>query len=79
MLIKIDADGRRFTLPIPNGLLGLGTWGVKLAAKDSGELPITPAQMRALVRELKKARRTFGRLTLVEAESADGDRVKIVL
>lgn len=79
MLIKVNSEEHRFTLPIPNCLLGLGAWGLRVASRYSDDIPVTPEQLRVLIRELKKARRTFGRLTLVDIESADGEKVKIVL
>ncbi|HIU61933.1 MAG TPA: hypothetical protein IAB69_04725 [Candidatus Coproplasma excrementigallinarum] len=35
--------------------------------------------MRAAVKELKKAKKTWGHLVIAEIESADGDGVKIIL
>jgi hypothetical protein len=79
MYIKIRADGKRFTLPLPNFLFDLGAWGMGIALKKNTEIPLTKEQLRQLVSALKEAKRTYGRLTLVDVETAQGDIVKIVL
>lgn len=79
MWIKVHADGKRFSLPIPNACLDIG---LRIAARSlSGreDIPLTEAQIRLIARELRNARRDYGHLTLVDVETADGDIVKIVL
>ncbi len=79
MYIKIRAEGKRFTLPLPNFLFNLGAWGMGIALKKNTEIPLTKEQVKQLVSALKEARRTYGRLTLVDIETAHGEIVKIVL
>lgn len=79
MYIKIRAEGKRFTLPLPNFLFDLGAWGMGIALKKNSEIPLTKEQVKQLVRALKEAKRTYGHLTLVDIETAQGDIVKIVL
>jgi hypothetical protein len=79
MWIKVHADGKRFSLPIPNACLeiGLRIAGRTLAGKE--DFPLTEAQLRMLAKGLREARRDYGHLTLVDVETADGEIVKIVL
>lgn len=79
MWIKVHADGKRFSLPIPNACLeiGLRIAGRTLAGRE--DFPLTETQLRLLANGLREARRDFGRLTLVDVETADGEIVKIVL
>ena len=79
MWIKVHADGKRFSLPIPTACLesGIRIAGRTLAGRE--EFPLTEAQRRLLAKGLRDARRDFGRLTLVDVETADGEIVKIVL
>ncbi len=79
MYIKIRAEGKRFTLPLPNFLFDLGAWGMGIALKKNTDIPLTKEQLRQLVSALKEAKRTYGSLTLVDVETAQGDIVKIVL
>lgn len=79
MYIKIKADGKRFTLPLPNFLFGLGAWGLGIAIRNNADIPLTQDQVRQLVDALKEARRTYGNLTLVDIETARGEIVKVVL
>lgn len=79
MYIKIKAEGKRFTLPLPNFLFDLGAWGMGMAVKNNTEIPLTKEQVKELVGALKKAKRIYGHLTLVDIETAQGEIVKIVL
>ena len=79
MWIKVHADGKRFSLPIPNACLDIG---LRIAARNlSGreDFPLTEEQLRLLARELRNARKIHGRMTLVDVETAEGETVKIVL
>jgi hypothetical protein len=79
MYIKIRAEGKRFTLPLPNFLFDLGAWGLGIALKNNADIPLTKEQLRQLVTALKEAKRTFGNLTLVDIQTAQGEIIKIVL
>jgi len=79
MYIKIKADGRRFTLPLPNFFFDLGAWGLGIAIKNKADIPLTKDQLHQLVDALKEARRIHGKLTLVDIETAQGEIIKIVL
>jgi len=79
MYIKIKAEGTNFALPLPNCLFGLGAWGLGIAIKNNAQVPITKDQMKQLVDSLKEAKRIYGKLTLVDVETAQGEIVKIVL
>ena len=79
MWIKVHADGKRFSLPIPNACLDIG---LRIAARSLAgreDIPLTEEQMRLIARELRNARKIHGRMTLVDVETADGEIVKIVL
>lgn len=89
MRIQIrEKDGVHFTLLFPTaivtGLIGsrfAAKLLIKLAEKNNfaydGALP--PQTIYRIQKELKKCLRQNRHLTLVEAESADGDSVKIIL
>lgn len=79
MYIKIRAEGKRFTLPLPNFLFDLGAWGMGIALKNNADIPLTKEQVKQLVNALKEAKRTYGNLTLVDIETAQGEIIKIVL
>jgi hypothetical protein len=50
-----------------------------IAIKNNTDIPLTREQVKQLVSALKEAKRTYGSLTLVDIETAQGDIVKIVL
>lgn len=84
MRIRINADGRRFTLLLPTALLfSRGTaWlantvGRKYAGEAMKDIP--PEAMNALFAELRRIKKRHGGWELVEAVSADGNRVNILL
>lgn len=81
MRIKIDAEGRRFTIPVPTGLVmnNLTARIIGNSVRKHANVQLTGEQLRILFRELKQAKRVFPGLTLVEVKSADNDRVLITL
>ena len=84
MHIRIHtADGFRLSLPIPNALLlnkAAAGWLVVLLARHlPSKTPLTPAQARQLVVALRRWRRAAPDRTLVDVQSADGDKVRITL
>lgn len=82
MWIKIDAEGSRFSFPVPIGLL-INGFTLKLikrwVPKYDFEIPITQEQLVTILSELKKAKKTFPKLTLVDVKTGDGQRVLITL
>ena len=80
MRVKVNAKGRRLTIPVPYSLLGSGLILRAISgAVQNSAVPLTPQQMRMLVDGLKEAKRNFGPLTLVDVMSADGGTVIITL
>ena len=80
MRVKIKANGRRVTIPVPYSMLGNGLILRALSgAVQNTEVPLTPQQMRMLIDGLREAKGNFGALTLVDVLSADGDTVTVTL
>ncbi|HOP12059.1 MAG TPA: hypothetical protein PK629_11265 [Oscillospiraceae bacterium] len=79
MRVKINAksDGHRVRMSfwVPTGAAALP--GVSKLLANKTENVISPNQLRALIRAVKKTRRKFGPMTIVDVETADGDIVKI--
>jgi hypothetical protein len=86
MKIKIEADGRRFTVPLPLGMLANGFTArlfekyikVQVNVPDV-QLNLTVDQLLVLLKELKRAKKVFRSLTLVDVRTADKQRVLITL
>jgi len=82
MRIKIYSDGHRINLRLPTSWL-LNRFTARIAAKaingDREEPYISEESMYALLQGMKRIRRDFRGLTLVEVDSADGDQVRITL
>ena len=82
MRIHIQTEGARFFVPLPTGLLcsRAGARLVLYILRQSGHTaPIPPQTVYAAQKALRQYLRRYGHFTLVDVESADGDRVKIVL
>jgi len=81
MRVKINAKGDehrvRLSFWVPTGIAGLP--GVSNLLAQKAENKISPQQLRALISAVKKTRRKFGPMTIVDVESADGDIVKITI
>lgn len=84
MKIRIKGEGRNLTLLFPTALLfSRGTaWlantvGRQYAGEAMKDIP--PEAMQAVFAELRRVKRKYGSWELVEAVSADGNRVNIVL
>lgn len=74
MKIKIKSEKKGFTLHLPMRLMA---WIIKHGAEQSqSEESFKDID---LYKELKAAKKTFGRLKIVEIKSADGDVVEITL
>ena len=82
MRIHIQTEGKRFFIPLPTGLL-CSRAGVRLVLyilRQNGQTaPIPPQTVYTAQKALRQYLRLHGHFTLVDVESADGDRVKIVL
>jgi hypothetical protein len=79
--IKIEAEGYRFTIPLPIGIFinGPALRIMEKCVKKHAHVPLSAEQVSALLRALKQAKKTFPNLTLVDVKSADGQRVVITL
>lgn len=83
MKISVRASGGfHLTIRLPLSLL-CGPLGARIACRfvsvDGNEHEITPQQIRPLLSSLKDGKKILNGLPLVEAESGDGDSVRIVL
>lgn len=80
IIVENHGDGPDIRLLFPTGLLLnrlSATVGAQLLSRY--EAPLTAAQLRLLFVQLRRIRKDFPRLPLVELESADGTRVRILL
>ncbi len=76
MLIKVVTEGTRLFLPIPNILIFNGIVA-KYASKHADDcLLIKPGMMRAIRRELRRAKRLHPDMALVDVV-ADGGKTKV--
>ena len=81
MIIKVRSqDGPNLFIPIPTGLFcNRLTAGFAAKAMAQNGVTATPAQMVKLFRVIRKVKRRHPDWVLVEAESAEGDRVYVKL
>lgn len=81
MKIRVDADRHRFTIPFPVGLVlnGISTRFIVNYLKNNTDVHLTAKQLKALCKELKQAKRTFGNLLLVDVRTSDDKKVQISL
>ncbi len=83
MRIYINSKEAKMFVPIPNCVLysKLGAYvAANVMQQNTDEkIPIDYKTLRAMQKALKQCIRTHGHFTLVDVESADGDKVKIVL
>lgn len=82
MKIRIHTVGFHMTLPIPNALAfnhAVSLIASKAIRESGSPVQITPKQFDCLWRALRRQRQYWGRLTLVEVYSANGDEVRITL
>ena len=83
MRIYVNAKDAKLFIPVPNFLLygRLGACAIAVAMRQNSgeEFRRDYKNIRAMQKALKKCIRTHPRLPLVDVESADGDKVKIVL
>lgn len=81
MKIIIDSDGHHFTIPVPILLLK-NKFCVRVAVKSLEKYTkgqITEEHLYIFLNELKKARRNFKHLLLVDVQDSGGEKVKIFL
>jgi len=82
MRIVIHSHGHRINLRLPTGWL-LNRLTARIAAKaingDRDEPILGEESLYALLQGMKKIRRDYRGLTLVEVDSAEGDQVRITL
>ena len=84
MRIQIQDKEHRFTLRLPTMLL-FGRFSAGLICRASYKYApdavenISPEHLKALLAEMGRIRKKYGRWELVEVESADGTYIKITL
>lgn len=81
MRIKVDAEGCRFSIPLPIGIVtsGLSARIIENCLKKHIPVSLTEEQLSVLLKELKEAKKMFPNLTLVDVKTADDQRVLITL
>ena len=80
MIIKVRSDDVKLWIPVPTGLVFNDLTAALLPKiMEQNGMTITPKQARKLVRGIRKCQRRHRGLTLVEAETADGQCVEIKL
>ena len=83
MRIHVQSDGYEFTIPLSDFLIfnPLGPWMVAAVIKKyAPQAPcISPKTMRRILAETKRIKKTYGSWELVRLESADGDKVTIII
>ncbi len=81
MRISVEANGYRFTIPFPLRLV-LNSVTIPIIAgctNKYSDFPLKEEHLKALCKELVNAKRSFGKLVLVDVSSSDGSKVKITL
>ena len=81
MKIQVTGGGKNIRLSLPDWLI-FGRVAVWLVGRFGGKYApegISPRDMQVLLGELQKAKKKHGSWVLVEAESAGGECVKVVL
>lgn len=80
MIIKVRSNEIKLWIPVPLGLVFNDLTAALLPKiMEQNGMTITPKQARKLMRGLRKCRRRHRGLTLVEAETANGQYVEIKL
>lgn len=81
MRISIHADKAHFFIPLPNGLIlnGFTTGLAASCLQKHRDIPLTAEQLNCLSAELKRIKKTYGKLTLVDIRTHDGQSIKITL
>lgn len=79
MRVIIKAEGRKFWIPVP---LCLGGIGIKYALKYGAKEPIPAKQVKEiqeLYKVFRKSIKGYKGLKIVEVKAADGEEVTIIL
>lgn len=81
MKIRIEANGHRFTIPLPMRLAlnGITIRIIASCIKKYSDVPLKEEYLKVLSKELIHAKRSFGKLVLIDVLSSDGYKVKITL
>lgn len=81
MKLRIKAEGHKFTIPFPNGLLFNGAVSkiASKAIKNSANMDITPAQIKSLGGIIKESKKLLKGQPLLYVKSAHGEEVTITL
>lgn len=81
MKIKVISDGRRFTIPLPNGIV-INGFTAKIAShfiNKHTEFDISKEQLDILCCKLKEAKKVLDKRPLLYVNSKDGEMVEITL
>lgn len=79
MRVIIKSEGRRYFIPVP---LGLGGVGLKIAMKFATKETLTNNQQKDILtfyKVLKKELKSYKGLKLVEVKEANGDEVTVIV
>ncbi|HEX2947614.1 MAG TPA: hypothetical protein VHT96_16875 [Clostridia bacterium] len=81
MKIMVDNGRYHFTFPVPIGIIAYTVTNHLVAGILNNEksIPVKAKDLSVLFNELKRAKKTFGRLLLVDIETSSGQRIKITL
>ena len=83
MKINIRSEERNFTIVLPTRLLFSKTilkYGLKVGKRYSEAVPdIPPAAVDALCNEIRRIKKTHSAWELVNIQTADGEKVQILL
>ena len=81
MKIRVENDRYHYTVPIPIGIIAFTVTNRLVAGILSSEksIPITSKELSVLFKELKRAKKTFGKLLLLDIETRNGQKIKVTL
>lgn len=81
MKIRIEANGHHFIIPLPIkvALNGVTIRIIASCINKYSNVPLKEEYLKALIKELKNAKRSFRKLVLIDVSSSDGFKVKITL
>jgi hypothetical protein len=85
MLIKVDAERHKFSIPIPLSIIPAGLIASNAGkwSNDSGIEELSPEALKAAIKkvkkELKRSKKLLNGEPLIDVKSSDGEIVKIFL
>ena len=81
MKIMFDNGRYHFTVPVPIGIIAYAVTNRLVAGILNSEksIPITAKELSVLFIELKRAKKTFRKLLLVDIETTSGQKIKVTL